>query len=109
MNKNSDPFTHQLHSKGYKLFKGFKMSKISKKRKVINYMASGRSISAAQARSMFGVQNLRATISNIRETVEQFGNWTIENDNGRYFMYDTHPGRRSYTFNREGRRTRCCN
>jgi len=107
--KNSDPFTHQFHLKGYKLFKGFIMSKISKKRKVINYMSSGRSITPAQARRMFGVQNLRATISNIRETVEQFGNWEIVNEDGRYFMYDTHPGRRTYNFTREGRRTRCCN
>lgn len=85
------------------------MHKISKKRKVINYMSRGRSITPAQARRMFGVQNLRATISDIRETVGQYGNWEIVNEDGRYYMNDIHPGRRMFKFDQNGRRTRCSN
>jgi hypothetical protein len=55
------------------------------------------------------VQNLRATISDIREIVEEFGNWRVEtrtSPSGRtqYFMRDTHPGRRSYGFRKDGSR-----
>ena len=82
------------------------MHKISKKRKVINYMSRGRSITPAQARRLFGVQNLRATISDIRETVGQYGNWEIVNEDGRYYMNDTHPGNRTFRFDQNGRRVR---
>lgn len=84
---------------------------LSKTRKVINFLSSGKSLTAAQARSRFGVQNLRATISNIREMVEEYGNWEIvasKNSSGNtsYSMVDTHPGRRTYSFNADGTRTR---
>ena len=84
---------------------------ISKTRKVINFLSSGKSLTAAQARSRFGVQNLRATMSNIRNMVEEFGNWEIvssKNASGStsYTMVDTHPGRRTYRFNSDGTRSR---
>jgi hypothetical protein len=84
---------------------------ISKTRKVINFLSNGGSLTAAQARARFGVQNLRATISNIRNMVEEYGNWeivTTQNNSGRtsYSMVDTHPGRRTYRFNKDGTRTR---
>ncbi len=84
---------------------------LSKTRKVINFLSSGKSLTAAQARARFGVQNLRATISNIRETVEEFGNWEVVSSknasgNTSYSMVDTHPGRRTYSFNADGTRSR---
>jgi len=82
---------------------------ISKTRQVINHLASGRPLTAAQAQSKFGVGNLRAMISTIRERVEAFGNWEIvtsENSRGDtvYSMNDTHPGSRTYGFDKNGNR-----
>lgn len=87
------------------------MQTLSKKRRVINYLYNGRGLTANEARSRFGVGNLRALISDIRETVENHGNWQIVREdttsgNGRYFMRDTHPGKRTYTFDMNGRRIR---
>lgn len=78
---------------------------LSNKRKVINFLSSGKTLTAAQARSRYGIKNFRATISSIRTLVEEHGNWTITNDGGRYSMCDTHPGRRMFTFDRGGHRT----
>ena len=47
---------------------------ISKKRRVLNYLAAGRGITAAEARSRFGVKNIRAMMSDIRTIVERYGN-----------------------------------
>ena len=82
---------------------------ISKTRKVINYLANGKSITASEARARFGVKNLRATISNIRELVERHDNWQVETDisatgKTRYSMVDTHPGDRTYGFRPDGSR-----
>ena len=82
---------------------------MTKKRRVINYLATGKGLTEAEARSRFGVGNLRATISDIRDMVEAYGNWAItteETPTGktRYFMEDTHPGERSYGFDNMGRR-----
>lgn len=72
--------------------KGFVMTTITtKKDRVINYLHSGRGLTSTQARRLFGVKNFRATISNIKETVERYGNWRIvshTNRDGdtRYFM-----------------------
>ena len=82
---------------------------MTKKRRVINYLATGKGLTEAEARSRFGVGNLRATISNIREMVEAYGNWAItteETPTGktRYFMEDTHPGERSYGYDPMGTR-----
>ena len=82
---------------------------MTKKRRVINYLATGKGLTEAEARSRFGVGNLRATISNIREMVEAYGNWAVtteETPTGktRYYMEDTHPGERSYGYDPMGRR-----
>ena len=82
---------------------------MTKKRRVINYLASGKGLTEAEARSRFGVGNLRATISNIRDMVETYGNWEItlqETPSGksRYYMEDTHPGDRTYGFDPMGNR-----
>jgi len=82
---------------------------MTKKRRVINYLASGKGLTEAEARSRFGVGNLRATISNIRDMVEAYGNWEItlqETPGGksRYYMEDTHPGDRTYGFDPMGNR-----
>lgn len=55
----------------------------SKKRSVINYLASGRSLTQERAYRLFGVRNLRATISDVREQVEKYGNWRIVRDENR--------------------------
>ena len=86
------------------------MRTITKQNKVINYLTKrGRTLTAAQARARFGVRNLRATMSDIRNIVEEFGNWRIETRIGpsgrtQYFMRDTHPGRRTYGFRKDGSR-----
>tara|TARA_Y100000310_G_scaffold312054_1_gene358993 strand:- start:152 stop:421 length:270 start_codon:yes stop_codon:yes gene_type:complete len=82
---------------------------ISKKQKVLNYLSTGKGITANQAKSRYGVGNLRATMSDIRHMVEGFGNWKIEtektrNGNARYFMVDTHPGTRTYGYDKFGNR-----
>jgi hypothetical protein len=82
---------------------------MTKKRRVINYLATGKGLTEAEARSRFGVGNLRATMSNIREMVEAYGNWAVtteETPTGktRYYMEDTHPGERSYGYDPMGRR-----
>jgi hypothetical protein len=43
----------------------------------MEYLASGRTLTAPQARSRFGVGNFRATISHIKEQVERYGNWEV--------------------------------
>jgi hypothetical protein len=82
---------------------------ISKKRRVINYLAGGRGITAAEARSRFGVKNLRAMMSDIRTLVERYGNWEVETEETRtggtrYFMRDTHTGKRKFSFTTDGSR-----
>ena len=82
---------------------------LSKTRKVINFLANGNSLTASEARARFGVRNLRATISNIREMVERYDNWQIESEvsptgKTRYSMVDTHPGSRTYGFRVDGSR-----
>ena len=49
----------------------------SKKRRVMDYLAKGNTLTARQATSRFGVGNMRATISNIKEQVEAYGNWEV--------------------------------
>jgi hypothetical protein len=81
---------------------------LSKKRQVINHLSRGWGIDSREAKTKYGVQNLRATMSDIREQVEQYGNWEIESvESGsttRYFMRDTHPGNRTYGFRKDGSR-----
>lgn len=82
---------------------------LSKKRRVINTLANGNGLTANEAKAKYGVQNMRATMSSIRDLVEAYGNWEIvteETPSGktRYFMEDTHPGERAYGFDSDGRR-----
>ena len=86
------------------------MRTITKQNKVINYLTKrGRTLTASEARARFGVRNLRATMSDIRSIVEEFGNWRIETRTSstgltQYMMRDTHPGRRVYRFRKDGSR-----
>jgi hypothetical protein len=50
---------------------------ISKKQRVMDFLGSGKTLTSGEARSRFGVANLRATISDIRSTVEKYGNWNV--------------------------------
>ena len=86
---------------------------LTKKRRLINYLYQGggvnNGITANEAKAKFGVANLRATISDVKNMVESFGNWEIvceETPSGltRYFMVDTHPGKRTYVFAGDGSR-----
>ena len=49
----------------------------TKKVRVMEYLAKGNDITPKQAYSRFGVANLRATISDVKKTVEAYGNWEI--------------------------------
>ncbi len=53
----------------------------SKSRKVVDYLAAGRTLTAGQAKARFGVANLRATISDIKSVVEAYGNHEITVEN----------------------------
>mgnify|MGYP003150413124 CR=1 FL=1 len=82
---------------------------LSKKRRVINTLANGNGLTANEAKAKYGVANMRAMMSSIRDLVEVYGNWEIvteETPSGktRYFMEDTHPGERTYGFDSNGHR-----
>ena len=49
----------------------------SQARRVTDYLSEGKTLTEAEARSRFGVQNFRALISHIKETVETYGNHEI--------------------------------
>ena len=83
------------------------MSTMTKRRKVMNCLANGGSLTANEAKSRYGVGNLRATISSIRGQVEAYGNWEVVSEETatgktRYFMNDTHPGVRMYGYDKFG-------
>ena len=56
---------------------------MTKQQSVINYLSSGRSLNQDRAMQLFGVRNLRATISDVKEQVEAYGNWRIVSKEGR--------------------------
>jgi len=61
------------------------MAVYTKKQRVMNHLARGHDITSKQAFSRFGVKNLRATMSNIKDQVERYGNWEVDSrelDNG---------------------------
>ena len=62
---------------------------LTKKRRVMDYLAKGGTLTASQAKSRFGVANMRATMSNIKEQVEAYGNWSVTTD-------DSPSGKTSY-------------
>ena len=47
------------------------------KRRIMDYLASGKPLTASEAQSRFGCANFRATISDIKSQVEAYGNWAI--------------------------------
>jgi len=84
---------------------------LSKTRQVINHLRVGKTLTSTQANSKFGVKNLRAMISSIREEFEKYGNWqvnTTQNTRGEtvYSMVDNHPGQRVWGFDAQGNRFR---
>ena len=75
---------------------------LSKKSQVMNHLTRGRGLSPSEAKTKFGVRNLRATISDIREEVQQ----QIElRPNGRYFMCDSRPPTRTCGVRKNGARS----
>jgi hypothetical protein len=86
-------------------------TRMTKIRRVVNLLRQGKTLTANQAASRYGVKNLRAMISTIREEFEKYGNWEVrvtKNSRGStvYQMVDTHPGVRTYGFDKNGRRTK---
>ena len=55
---------------------------VSKQDRVMNYLRKGKTLSQDSAHSMFGVGNLRATISDIRPTLEASG-YSVVSTTGR--------------------------
>ena len=49
----------------------------SKARRVTDYLSQGKTLTAAEAKSRFGVQNFRALMSHIKGTVEAYDNHEI--------------------------------
>lgn len=49
----------------------------SKTRKVVDYLATGKTLTAAEASARFGVGNFRSMISRIKDTVEAYGNHEV--------------------------------
>lgn len=49
----------------------------SQARRVTDYLSGGKTLTESEARSRFGVQNFRALISYIKDTVEAYGNHEI--------------------------------
>lgn len=56
---------------------------MTKQKSVIRYLSSGRSLNQDRAMKLFGVRNFRATISDVKEQVERYGNWRIVRTEGR--------------------------
>ena len=52
----------------------------TKKRRVLDFLAAGNTLTAGQAKSRFNVGNMRATISDIKSQVEKYGNWAVYTD-----------------------------
>jgi len=89
------------------------MSPVSKTRQLVNYLYNtGNAISESQIRAQFGIKHPKRVMSIISSLVEKYGNWeivTTENSgrlNGAttYQMLDTHPGDRTFQFDRNGKR-----
>lgn len=81
---------------------------LTKKRRVLTYLSAGRGITAAEARSRFGVKNLRAMMSDIRTLVERYGNWEVETEetrtgNTRYFMRNNGNKNTKFSFDTDNR------
>ena len=53
------------------------MSNISNKRRIMDFLANGNTLTAAEASSRFNCANFRATISDIKSQVERYNNWAI--------------------------------
>ena len=49
----------------------------SQARRVTDYLSDGGTLTANQARARFGVQNFRALMSHIKETVEAYDNHEV--------------------------------
>ena len=72
------------------------MSTMTKRQRVLNCLANGNGLTANEAKSRFSVGNLRATISDIKSQVAT--------GKTRYSMNDTHPGVRTYGYDKFGSR-----
>ena len=74
------------------------MTNLTKQDKVLNYLSKGRTLSQESAYNMFGVGNLRATISDIKDHAHGMG-FSVNRTTGRQ-------GETRYGFTKRRRRTR---
>ena len=58
-------------------------NRLTKQEKVLNYLSRGKTLSQDSAYSMFEVGNLRATVSDIKETASKKG-FTVMRTTGRH-------------------------
>lgn len=82
---------------------------LTKKRRLINTLVNGNSITAGEAKSRFGIANLRAAMSDIKAQFEEYGNWEVLTEQTatgktRYSMEDIHPGYRVWGYTNDGTR-----
>jgi hypothetical protein len=61
------------------------------KRKILNYLMTGKGLTSNEASARFNCGNFRATISSIKDQVEAYGNWRVvteeaSNGKNRYFL-----------------------
>ena len=76
-------FSESRNNRSYRTM--VKAKTYTKKARLMNHLSRGHDITAKQAFSRFGVKNIRATMSNIKEQVEAYGNWEVTTrtlDNG---------------------------
>ncbi len=84
---------------------------LTKTRKLINHLTKPNSggITESEARNMYGIADLPSMIYKIKQDMTMYGNWELTKEKTprgktRYFMIDTHPGKRTYRFNKDGSR-----
>ena len=87
------------------------LAPVSKRRQVINFLSNNPTagLTLAEAKNKYGIANLASTMRSIKSQVETYGNWEIVKERTprnkvRYFMVDTHPGHRTFGFDRDGAR-----
>tara|TARA_R110000824_G_scaffold82343_1_gene206378 strand:- start:230 stop:499 length:270 start_codon:yes stop_codon:yes gene_type:complete len=82
---------------------------LTKKRRLINTLVAGNSITAGEAKSRYNIANIRAAMSDIKNQFEEYGNWQVNTETTstgktRYSMDDIHPGERVWGYGNDGTR-----
>ena len=59
------------------------MATKTQNQKIRDYLFSGRTLTAPQAKNLFGVQNLRARMTEVRDHLAQYGNYEVGTESTR--------------------------